>query len=239
MHIDLKLKSTNTKDSIIFQINEDFLEVGAIRYTNFNDVADTMAEIVYKKRVPNLTDKGMKKRSFNDLAKRVEDMSHTLIVAEELKHVDFNIGGARAICFINDPLAKASRAEYFLDLKDKIKITTKILSDAVKKGEKLSDDIDSIPKRYAIFSEKVSQIKLNGYLTPKVLNRWAKTINIEIVKELIVSEFWQGLVGVLDKTFNRDITYTYKELVVELDDPILYREIYTAGDLQAITNAIL
>ena len=185
MHIDLKLKSTNTKDSIIFQINEDFLEVGAIRYTNFNDVADTMAEIVYKKRVPNLTDKGMKKRSFNDLAKRVEDMSHTLIVAEELKH------------------------------------------------------IDSIPKRYAIFSEKVSQIKLNGYLTSKVLNRWAKTINIEIVKELIVSEFWQGLVGVLDKTFNRDITYTYKELVVELDDPILYREIYTAGDLQAITNAIL
>ncbi len=234
-----KLFKEGTRDSMIFQVCEDFVEVGVVRMLDGEDACGTHpVEQMYTSRLPRVK-QSTKKKVFDDLARQIEKLADTIMTADELKSRDFAIGDAKIICILVEPLTVSADVVYSTKLKKQTKITTELLRGVLKKGEITKDDTENVAGEYAVYAEELSGVRLNGYDTNRPLGKRATEVDITIVKQMTTKEVWGAVGNVLERTFNRDVIYIHKPGVIELDDAGLCAEIYTATELQAIANDIL
>lgn len=231
------------EDALIFQVSEDFIEVSAVRRVEVLAAGDgetCLMDLLYTKRLPRVKPA---KKTLDDLAINMGKLADGAVVSKELASSGFIIGDARVVCILVEPLSIQALVTYSVTLKikddDQRKITSKLLSVVLRKGEVSRDDMQGVPEEYAVYAEELASVALNGYDTRRPLGKEAKRIDVTIAKNLTTPELWSAVGGVLERTFHRELRYIHKSEVVELDSSELCNEIYTGGELQAIANDIL
>ena len=104
-----------SQDTLIFQISEDFIEVAAVRKIDKDSMEDhdhkkdeitCHTELLYIQKVPRVApQKGIEKKSFDDLANNLTAVAEAAIVSRELEKAEFVFGEANIFCFLIDPLS--------------------------------------------------------------------------------------------------------------------------------------
>jgi len=233
-----KFFKKKTKDALIFQVTEGFIEVAAVRRLEADGSADTFChtELLYSARMPRVVPA---KKSLDDLAVNIGKLADDAIISEELQRVGFTIGEAKVICIFVEPLSREVLVTHSAKLKEQTKITNKLLMNVLNKGKITHDGLATAPPEYAIYAEEIRTVELNGYSTQQPIDKEAKRIDITIAKHLITGELWGATGSVLEQTFHREMQYLHKRNEIMLDSQELCDEIYTGTELQEIKSAIL
>jgi len=87
--------------------------------------------------------------------------------------------------------------------------------------------------------DELLSVELNGYNTHKPLGKSASTARLVVAKYLVEPKVWQAVGAVLESSFHRDIKYIHAPSELNVSDTEFCNKIYTATELQAITNDIL
>lgn len=232
-----------TTDTLIFQVSEEFIEVAAVRRleadaTLGGDATDALChtELLYSARMPRVVPA---KKTLDDLAVNMGKLADTAIKSKELQRAGFVIAEAKVACILVEPLSREALVTYSATLKKQTKITNKLLMNVLSDGKIAHDELATVPPEYAVYSEEIGAIELNGYSTRRPLNKEAKRLSITIAKHLTTGELWSATGGVLERTFNREMRYMHKSAIIELSSPQLCDEIYTGTELQEVRSAIL
>ncbi len=242
MGFDFKFSFGGGRDTLVFQVSAEFVEVVALRAVDASKTADGECEVelLYSKRMP-LDETAIKKgkASLLSLAEKVESLANEVMVSKELLTADFNIGDARIFCIYVAPLSMEANITYAVQLKEETKVTVKLLSSVLNKGEITLDELANIPQDYAVYNDKVNSVCLNGYSTQRPLGKYTKRIELTVAKYLTTSTVWAAVSTVLERTFNRDLTYIHAECALETESEELCNKIYTGDELQLISRDIL
>ncbi len=254
MALDIaKLFKPKTKDTLIFQVSEEFIEVAGVR--RVVDGAGAMGadgeltcatEMLYTQRLPRVKPA---KKTLDDLAINMGKLADSAVVSKELASAGFIIGDANVVCILVEPLSTEALVTYSATLKGKKsrnrkkdngrKITTKLLGSVLRKGEVTVDEMQDVSAEYAVYAEELSAVELNGYGTRRPLGKEAKRIDVTLAKHLTKPALWSAVGSVLESTFNRELRYMHRSEVIALDSPELCNEIYTGSELQEISHDIL
>jgi hypothetical protein len=224
---------------LAFQVSDTFIEVAVLRlsdeYKNSDDICDT--EVIYSKKLPfNLEDNA---KNYTILAEKLEELIRHVIKSEELMKYGFQFDNAKVVCVMNYPLSISVGTTYAMRLNKRVKITNRLLRMTISKGDVVFDGLADIPNDYAVYNSEVGMIKLNGYELNKPLGKFANDIELTIVKYLIKPDIWESTGAILERNFNRVLTYIHTEDTVNLDSVELCTKIYTGDELEMITRDIL
>jgi len=231
---------TKERDTLVFQVSEEFIEVTALRQ-DADEVKRhgglCLTETLYTKRVP--IGKPSSKKVLDELAKQVGELANVAVSSRELLSKDFDIKEAKVACVLVAPISASATTVYEAELPEQTKVNTRLLASVADTEHIVEDTLKSAPKDYAIYLDEVLSVELNGYNTHKPLGKSATTVRLTVAKYLVEPKVWQAVGAVLESTFHRDIKYIHAQSELDVTDTEFCNEIYTATELQAITNVIL
>jgi hypothetical protein len=231
---------TRERDTIVFQLSQESLEVVALRQDEqeaqrLGDLCFT--DILYSKRVP--ISKPNSKKVLDELSQQVRSLADEALSSRELLNADFNIRGAKIVCVLVAPLSVEVTQIYEAQSQKPIKITHKLLASVIADERVVSDGLQDAPKGHAVYADEIKKVELNGYITSKPLGRYASNVRVSVAKYLVEPKLWTAVGSVLESIFNREIRYIHSEQVVDTGSTTFCNEIYTVNELQTITNNIL
>ncbi|MCD5384352.1 MAG: hypothetical protein LRZ97_00360 [Candidatus Pacebacteria bacterium] len=228
------------RDTIIFQVSEEFIEVTALRQDEEEAAkrgVDCVTETLYSKRVPIA--KPSSKKVLDDLTKQMGALADTVVSSKELYKQDFNLKAAKIACILVVPLSTKAVTIYAAEPSKPVKVSTKLLSGVIADEYIVEDGLKDTPKDLAMYSEELLKVELNGYDTQRPLGKVSEVIRLHIAIYLVDPKEWKAIGKVLESTFHRDIKYIHMNEVVDVSSSEFCNEIYTVTELQAITNDIL
>lgn len=233
----LKLFEKN-RDTLAFQISEDFIEVVALRQDE-EVVTDgeCLTEMLYSKRIPIAKPSG--KKVLDDLAKQVGTLADTAVSSQELHMQGFNVKGSKVVCVLVTPLSVQANVTYKAEFKKPVNINNKLLARVLSVGETDNSQMVKVPKGYAVYLEELTNIELNGYSLHRPLDKQASKVTVTVTNNMMDPKVWSAVGSVLESTFHREVQYIHTQRVIELSEPSFCTKIYTVSQLQAITNAII
>ena len=228
------------RDSLVFQISQDTIEVTALRQDeesakHLGDMCIT--ETLYSKRVPISNPSG--KKVLDELAEQLRNLADTAISSQVLTDKKFSLRRAKIVCVFTEPLSTRATVVYKADSQKPVKITTRLLGSTLTDERVVESNLQDAPKSYAMYTQVLSKIELNGYDTHKPLGRYAQVVRLSVEKYLIDPKLWGATGVVLESIFNRDIHYIHSDQILDVSLSAFCNEIYTVGELQNITNDIL
>jgi hypothetical protein len=233
-----KLFKGNTKDTLIFQVSEDFIEVAGVRRLEdeVNEDGLCHTELLYTHRMPRVKPA---KKTLDDLAINMGKMANAAVSSRALHSAGFEIAEANIACLFVQPLSSEALITYSATLKKQTKVSNKLLTNVIKRGAVTRDELVDVPAEFAVYAEELHSVELNGYNTKNPLGKAARRVDVTVAKQLTQPALWSATGGVLEQTFHRQLRYLHKSEETPLDSMELCDEIYTGGELQEIANNIL
>ncbi len=231
---------TKQRDTLVFQISEEFVEVVALRQDeeSVKELGNAcITDTLYTKREP--ISKPTNKKVLDDLESQIQTLIDSTTSSAELVSDKFNLARAKVVCVFVEPLSYKTYIKYKAESKKPLKITNKLLQSILVDERVISNTLQDAPKDYAVYSDELVEVELNGYNTTKPLRRYAKEVLITVEKYLIDPKLWSAVGKVLERSFNRDIQYIHMPEVVDISTTAFCNEIYTVSELQTISNDIL
>ena len=228
------------RDSLVFQISQETIEVTALRQDEesakkLGDMCVT--ETLYSKRVP--ISKPSDKKVLDELAEQLRKLADTAVSSQVLTEKRFSLRRAKIVCVFVEPLSTKATVVYEASSDKEVKVTMKTLEGVLTDERVVESNLQDAPKGYAMYAQELTKIELNGYNTHKPLGRYVKSIKLSVEKYLIDPKLWSATGVVLESIFNRDIHYVHTEQVLDVSLSAFCNEIYTVDELQTITNDIL
>ncbi len=231
---------TKQRDTLVFQISEEFVEVVALRQDeeSVKKLGNAcITDTLYTKREP--ISKPTNKKVLDDLESQIQVLIDSTTSSAELASDNFNLTHAKIVCVFVEPLSYKTHIKYKAESKKSLKITNKLIKSILVDERVISNILQDAPKDYAVYSDELVNIELNGYNTTKPLGRYAKEVIITVEKYLIDPKLWSAVGKVLERSFNRSIQYIHMSEVVDVSTTAFCNEIYTVSELQTISNDIL
>lgn len=219
------LHRTRTGLDIALQVGEGFAEIALVEH-------GATYRVIFTKRLEILP-------KLFARTQVVEKLAQALLAAPEVVQGTVRLRDARIQCVLVHPLSRCADKESLAELKDDARITKSLLRRVLKDGVVVKDDAVQIPDEYAVYSEHVTEVRLNGYTTDNPLGKEARHVVVVVRRCFTTDTVWQSTATVLERIFNREVTFAHADVVIDVTRPTLVAALCTPSPVAAELDSVL